>query len=129
MALILIVEDEAPLREAYETILSTHGHHVETAANGEAALKLLEGQQAKIPEVILLDMKLPRVTGIEFLRRLPKEAPKATKSKIIIFSNQEDEPEISEAFELGAQKYILKAWASPRNLVKVIDETLGKSEA
>ncbi len=127
MAQILIVEDEAPLREAYQTILSTHGHDVKTAVDGEAALKLLSSNTSKVPEVILLDMKLPRVTGIEFLRRLPKEVPNAAKSNIIIFSNQEDEPEISEAFQLGAKKYILKAWASPRNLVKVIDETLGKS--
>lgn len=127
MALILIVEDEAPLREAYETILSTHGHDVETAADGEVALKLLASNKGKVPAVILLDMKLPRVTGIEFLRRLPEEAPDAMKSSVIIFSNQEDEPEITEAFKLGAKKYILKAWASPRNLVKVIDETLGKS--
>lgn len=127
MATILIVEDEAPLREAYQTILSTHGHTVQTAADGEAALKLLSSQKEEVPEVILLDMKLPHVTGIEFLRRLPKEAPQATKSNVIIFSNQEDEPEISEAFQLGARKYILKAWASPRNLVKVIDETIAKS--
>lgn len=127
MAHILIVEDEAPLREAYQTILSTHGHDIETAVDGEDALKLLSSKTSKMPEVILLDMKLPRVTGIEFLRRLPKEVPDAAKSNIIIFSNQEDEPEISEAFQLGAKKYILKAWASPRNLVKVIDETLSKS--
>lgn len=127
MAKILIVEDEAPLREAYQTILSTHGHDVDTAENGEVALKVLN-ETSEAPDVILLDMKLPRVTGIEFLRRLPKEAPDATNSNVIIFSNQEDEPEISEAFQLGAKKYILKAWASPRNLVKVIDETLGKAD-
>jgi DNA-binding NarL/FixJ family response regulator len=125
MALILIVEDEAPLREAYQTILSTHGHTIKTAADGEAALKLLQDKEA-IPDVILLDMQLPRVSGLEFLRRLPEEAPDATKSNVIIFSNQEHEPEIDEAFKLGARKYILKAWASPRNLVKVIDETLSK---
>jgi DNA-binding NarL/FixJ family response regulator len=126
MAFILIVEDEAPLREAYQTILSTHGHKVETAADGELALKLLHELGDNIPEVILLDMKLPRVTGLEFLRRLPEEAPNAQKATVVIFSNQEDEPEIDEAFKLGAKKYILKAWASPRNLVKVIDEMLAK---
>ena len=125
MAFILIVEDEQPLREAYQTILTTHGHKVEGAADGEAALTLLKDRK-DMPDVILLDMKLPRVTGLEFLRRLPDEAPNALKSTVIIFSNQEDEPEIDEAFKLGAKKYILKAWASPRNLVKVIDETLAK---
>jgi len=125
MAFILIVEDEKPLREAYQTILTTNGHKVEAAEDGEAALSVLKGLK-EMPDVILLDMKLPRVTGLEFLRRLPDEAPNAKKSTVIIFSNQEDEPDIDEAFKLGAKKYILKAWASPRNLVKVIDETLAK---
>lgn len=125
MAHILIVEDEAPLREAYQTILTTHGHDVETAADGEAALQQLHAGK-RIPDVILLDMKLPRVSGLEFLQRLQKDGSKALESAIIIFSNQENEPDIDEAFRLGAKKYILKAWASPRNLVKVVDEVLAK---
>ena len=125
MAYILVVEDEAPLREAYQTILSTHRHKVETAADGEVALQLL-GRSKRVPDIILLDMKLPRVGGLEFLRRLPHDAPQATKSAVIIFSNQENEPTIDEAFQLGARRYILKAWASPRNLVKVVDEVLAK---
>jgi len=125
MAHILVVEDEAPLREAYQTILTTHGHKVDTAADGEAALQQLHKAQ-RIPEVILLDMKLPRVSGLEFLQRLQQENSKVLKSAIIIFSNQENEPDIDEAFRLGARKYILKAWASPRNLVKIVDEVLGK---
>lgn len=125
MAFIVIVEDEAPLREAYQTILTTHGHTVETAGDGETAIKLLSSHK-RPPEVILLDMKLPRVNGLEFLRRLPTEVPAATKSAIIIFSNQEHEPDIDEAFRLGARKYILKAWASPRNLVKVVDDVLAE---
>lgn len=126
MAHILIVEDEAPLREAYQTILTTHGHKVETAADGEIALQLLDNDK-HIPDVILLDMKLPRVSGLEFLQRLQQDDSEALKaSAIIIFSNQENEPDIDEAFRLGAKKYILKAWASPRNLVKVVDEVLAK---
>jgi CheY-like chemotaxis protein len=125
MAHILIVEDEAPLREAYQTILATHGHDVETAADGEAALQQLRDSK-RVPDVILLDMKLPRVDGLEFLRRLQHDASEATHAAIIIFSNQENGPDIDEAFRLGARKYILKAWASPRNLVKVVDEVLAK---
>lgn len=125
MAHILIVEDEAPLREAYQTILTTHGHEVKTAPDGEAALQQLHGSKG-IPDVILLDMKLPRIGGLEFLQRLQQDGSEALKSAIIIFSNQEKEPDIDEAFRLGARRYILKAWASPRNLVKVVDEVLTK---
>jgi len=125
MAHILIIEDEAPLREAYQTILTTHGHKVETAADGEVALQQLQNGK-HTPDVILLDMKLPHVGGLEFLQRLQQDNSDALKSAIIIFSNQENEPDIDEAFRLGARKYILKAWASPRNLVKVVDEVLAK---
>lgn len=125
MAHILVVEDEAPLREAYQTILSTHGHEVETAEDGGVALQLLQNSK-RIPDVVLLDMKLPRVGGLEFLQRLHQDDSEVLKSAIIIFSNQESEPDIDEAFRLGARKYILKAWASPRNLVKVVDEVLAK---
>lgn len=123
MAHILIVEDEAPLREAYQTILTTHGHKVESAADGEEALRLAN---KRVPDVILLDMKLPQVSGLEFLRRIRVEASKAADAAIIIFSNQENEPDIEEAYRLGAKNYIIKAWASPHNLVKIIDEVLAK---
>jgi CheY-like chemotaxis protein len=121
MAYVLIVEDETPLREAYRTILAAHGYEIDTAADGGAALQLTRKRE---PDVILLDMKLPRMSGLEFLRRLRQDTDGAFKSAVIIFSNQEQEPDIDEAFELGAKKYILKAWASPRNLVKVVDEVL-----
>ncbi|HEY1835281.1 MAG TPA: response regulator [Candidatus Saccharimonadales bacterium] len=123
MTHILIVEDEAPLREAYQTILTTHGHKVETAADGEEALRLVH---KRVPDVILLDMKLPHVSGLEFLRQLHADDSKALKAAIIVFSNQENEADIDEAYRLGAKNYIIKAWASPRNLVKIIDEVLAK---
>jgi len=121
MAQILIVEDEAHLAEAYRIILAAHGHAVEIAADGEAALQLVA---QRVPDLILLDMKLPRVSGLEFLRRLTGGGKQAIKPAVIIFSNQENEPEIEEAYRLGAKKYILKTWASPHNLVKVVDEAL-----
>jgi DNA-binding response OmpR family regulator len=123
MAYILIVEDEQRLAEAYQTILETHGHEVATGDDGEAGLKAVAERD---PDLILLDMKLPHVTGLEFLRRLTDSGKLPLKPSVIIFSNQEKESEIEEAYRLGAKKYIVKTWASPRNLVKIVDEALGK---
>lgn len=118
MTKILIVEDERPLAEAYQTILKKEGYDVEAAFNGEDALNAVKGG---LPDLILLDMKMPKMNGLEFLRRMEKEMP---KKGVIVFSNQDTQAEIDEAFRLGAKRYLLKSWASPQDLVKVVEEAL-----
>lgn len=118
MAHILIVEDEKSLSTAYQTILEAHGHRASIANDGEEALKAVEAEK---PDLVLLDMKMPRMDGLGFLRGLEGSAPDLS---IIIFSNQEDQKQIDEAFKLGAKRYLLKSWASPQDLVKVVNEAL-----
>jgi two-component system response regulator VicR len=122
MAKILIVEDERTLNEAYELILKKQGHDVDVAYNGDEALKVFKKNK---PELILLDLRMPEMDGVEFLKQLQptKNHPDV---KIIIFSNYDDQKEIDSAFKHGADRYILKAWSSPKELVKVVDETLDK---
>lgn len=118
-AKILIVEDERSLNEAYDMVLSAEGYDTYSAYDGEQALKITEDTE---PDLILLDLRMPKVGGIEFLRRY--DASKHPKVKIIIFSNLDTQKEIDEAYKLGAQKYILKAWASPKELVRLVEEVL-----
>ena len=118
MTTILIVEDEKPLATAYQTILNKEGYEALTASNGEEALEVVG---KKFPDLILLDMKMPKMNGLEFLRRLEKEMP---KKGVIVFSNQDTQADIDEAFRLGAKRYLLKSWASPQDLVKVVEEAL-----
>lgn len=122
-AKILVVEDEKALNEAYELILSNEGHEVVVAHDGEEALKKSESFE---PDIILLDLRMPRVDGIEFLRKY-KLAEKHPKVKVIVFSNLDAQEDIDTAYTLGAQRYILKAWASPKELVKLVDDTLKTS--
>jgi CheY-like chemotaxis protein len=118
MTKILIVEDEKPLALAYKTILDKHGYEALVAYNGEEALSIMGTDE---PELVLLDMKMPKMNGLEFLRRLEKKTP---KNGVIIFSNQDTQADIDEAFRLGAKRYLLKSWASPQDLVKVVEEAL-----
>jgi two-component system response regulator YesN len=118
MAKVLIVEDETTLSAAYKTILEKHGFTALTAANGEEALDTVK-QGA--PDLILLDMKMPKMNGLDFLRNLQGLFP---ANKVIVFSNQDDQSEIDEAFRLGANRYLLKSWAAPGDLVKVVQEAL-----
>lgn len=119
MPKVLIVEDEALLNEAYQTILGKEGFEHKSAYNGEEALKILE---SFTPDVILLDLRMPKMNGIEFLKAF--DEAKKQSIKIIIFSNYDVQKEIDEAFALGATRYMLKAWATPKELVRVVNDLL-----
>ena len=118
MKKILIVEDEKSLALAYQTILEQNGYDAKVAHNGEEALVLIKKDSF---DLILLDMNMPKMNGLEMLREL--EAAKL-QNRVIVFSNQDNESDIEEAFRLGAKRYLLKSWASPQDLVKVVEEGL-----
>ncbi len=117
MAKILIVEDEQNLNEAYQMILGSVGHEVYAAYDGAEALELTQEIE---PDLILLDLRMPKVGGVEFLKRynLKKDHPTV---KVVIFSNLDTQKEIDDAYKLGADKYMLKAWASPKELVQLVN--------
>lgn len=114
---ILIVEDEAILNEAYQMILLEAGYDIFSAFDGKEALELVS---ELAPDVILLDLRMPVLDGIGFLKEFkPSEHP---ATKVIVFSNYDMQAEIDEAYQLGAHKYILKAWASPKELLKIVKD-------
>lgn len=119
---ILIVEDEQALNNAYKMILEAEGYNVLSAFNGTEALEITKETE---PDLILLDLRMPEVSGIDFLKEYdPKH--KHPKVKIIIFSNLDMQSEIDEAYSLGADRYMLKAWASPKELAKLVKATFKK---
>ncbi len=115
---ILVVEDEKVLNSAYETILKKTGHNVAVAFDGNEALAQLPNFE---PDIILLDLKMPNLDGIGFLKAYAQLKLKK-RSKIVLFSNYDLQKEIDEAFLLGVDKYVLKAWASPKDLLKIIED-------
>ncbi len=119
---ILVVEDDVALNDAYKTILTTAGYNTRTAFNGREALELVKEQE---PDLIFLDLRMPVMDGIGFLREYkPKENHKDVK--IIVFSNYDMQQEVDEAYELGAERYVLKAWASPKELIKIVKDTIAE---
>ncbi len=123
MAKVLVVEDDLRLKMTYDILLKKEGHTVERAINGEEALEKLASFK---PDLILLDLMMPKMTGIEFLEaaRVPENYP---NTKIIIFSNMSVPSEVEKAFALGATKYMLKSSTSPKQLAALVEQTLGKS--
>ncbi len=125
MADILIVEDDKDLNQAYQMILESEGHNVNSAFNGEEALDKASQQE---PELILLDLLMPIMGGLEFLKNF--DLAKHKKVKVLIFTNMENSPEVNEAYNLGAHRCIIKSWTAPQNLSHVINEALnGKQPA
>lgn len=124
MANILIVEDETVLNDAYGIILRKQKYDVRQVYDGQAALEAIKEQA---PDLILLDLRMPKMDGVELLGAL-EPAKNYPKMKIIVFSNYDVQEDIDNAFKLGATRYMLKAWASPKELVRVVNDTLkGKS--
>lgn len=121
---VLIIEDEQLLNEAYARVLTAAKIALLRAYNGKEALEILKKEK---PDIILLDLRMPVMDGIEFLKKLkPKE--NLPDAKIIVFSNYDDQHEIDQAFSLGAMHYMLKAWATPDELVKLIREVDNASQ-
>lgn len=121
---ILVVEDDAVLNEAYQTILQQAGYDVKMAFNGLEAIKVTNDIE---PDLIFLDLRMPVMDGIEFLKKYQVKE-KHPNVKIIIFSNYDMQKEVDEAYDLGADRYVLKAWASPKELLHIVETTLGRQE-
>lgn len=119
---ILIVEDDLALNDAFSTVLRKEGFNVSCAFNGQEALDLVLRDSV---DLILLDIIMPVMDGTEFLRRVKS---KALKIPIIVFSNLDSQNNVSEVYKLGATHYMLKAWASPKELVKIVKRTLASQD-
>lgn len=106
MAKILVVDDHIEIREALGAILEEEGHEVIHAENGIVALELADQDP---PDVILLDIAMPRMDGLETLRRL-KADPKTEQIAVIMVTAQGDRHAMVRAVQLGTRDYITKPW-------------------
>jgi DNA-binding response OmpR family regulator len=123
MKRILIIEDEKPLRDAFAYLLTSEGFEVGLAENGKIGLKKLEEFR---PDLILLDLLMPIMDGMSFLRRA--HLPKAhARTKTIMLSNLSDAITFDDAAAYGVTLSVLKADLSPVDLVKTVKKVLSGS--
>jgi len=118
---ILLVEDDKFLSEMYSTKLTESGFDVETAFDGEEGLKKAENFQ---PDLILLDIVLPKKDGFEVLKEL-KAKEKLSKIFVIALTNLGQKEEVQKGFDLGANDYIIKAHFTPTEVVAKAKKLLG----
>jgi len=107
MVKILVAEDERDIRELIAFTLRFAGFEVELASNGAEALEKVAGA---IPDLILMDVRMPRMTGYQACEAL-KENPATQNIPVVFLSAKGQESEIQEGLEAGAMEYILKPFA------------------
>ena len=118
---ILLVEDEDFIRELYVRQLTKEGFQVQSAPDGQTGLNLLaQGQY----DLLLLDIMLPGMNGLQLLREFKTKNP-ASPMITILLTNLGQEAVIKEGFELGAQAYLIKASYTPDQVVTEVKNALG----
>jgi two-component system phosphate regulon response regulator PhoB len=121
---ILVVDDEEDIVELVELNIVREGYKVLTCGTGEEALEIAH---SKLPDLVILDLMLPGIDGLEVCRRL-KNNPKTEQIPIIILSAKGEEADIVTGLELGADDYITKPF-SGKVLVARVRRVLRKSVA
>jgi two-component system phosphate regulon response regulator PhoB len=120
---VLVVEDEPDIGSLLEYVLGVEGLQVEIARSGHEALEALARGR---PDLVVLDLMLPDMDGIEILRRVRRAFPD-DPSHVIILSAKKDEVDRVRGFELGADDYMVKPF-SPRELVLRVRKALHRPE-
>lgn len=115
---ILFIEDDRPISEMYARVLTRQGYHVDFAYDGAEGL---QKAQAKAYDLILLDIMMPEMTGMEVLAKLRGEDGKGNPdTKIVILTNLAQDKTSQEALKAEADGYIIKADIVPSQLAELI---------
>ncbi|MDE2041118.1 MAG: response regulator [Patescibacteria group bacterium] len=124
MKRVLIIEDEPPILKVLSDQLTKEGVSVATAVDGAAGLELALKTH---PDIILLDLILPVMHGLECLRKL-RQDPWGRDVPVVVLSNLSDKRRIAEAEDLGVKEYLLKATIDPATVSRKIMEHLAVLE-
>lgn len=120
MAKIAIIEDDVAISQMYRIKFEAEGYQVETAENGLLGLELIEKMQ---PDIVLLDLMMPEMTGAEMLQKLRKtEFGKVLKVIILTNMGEQEAPEIIKTLNISA--FIVKADMTPRQVAELVKEQL-----
>jgi len=120
MKKILFIEDESALQKTFGEVLKQEGYEMISALDGETGLRLAKSEK---PDLILLDLILPKIHGFDVLKKL--KGDKETKDiPVIVLTNLEKIEDVDKALELGATTYLIKAQYSLEEVVEKIKKVL-----
>lgn len=121
---VLIIEDEAPLGKILQEVMMERGYQVDVAVQGEEGW---HKTKEFIPDVILLDVIMPKLDGFVYLKRL-RNAKKLASIPVIILSNLGQESDIAEARELGVVDYLVKSNHTIEAIAQRVDAVFHESK-
>jgi len=121
---ILLIEDDLFIKELYERQLTKAGFEVESAEDGASGL--VKSSEKKW-SLILLDIMLPEVNGLDVLRTL-KSKPETKDIPVILLTNLGQDSLIKEAFDVGAEAYLIKSAYTPKQIVEEVKEFFNKHD-
>jgi DNA-binding response OmpR family regulator len=125
MKKILIIEDDQVIANIYRNKFSVEGFNVEVAFDGEVGLEMVKAFR---PDLIVLDLMLPKVTGVEIIK-LVRGQPEFEKTPILVFSNTYLTNLVQDAWKAGATKCLSKSNCTPRHLLEAVRAALGVAVA
>ncbi len=126
MKLILFIEDEPTLQKALGDALVGENYEIVSALDGESGLRIAgSNESAKKPDLILLDLILPKMHGFDVLKKL-KEDKETKDIPVIVLTNLEGLEEVERALKLGAFTYLVKANYSIGEVLAKIKQALGE---
>lgn len=120
---ILFIEDEEALRDAFREAFKRHGYTIRDAANGEDGLQIA---QQELPDIILLDLILPKKSGFEVLKEL-RNNPTTKHIPVIVLTNLEGSEDVEQALAHGATTYLVKANYSLDDIVAKVKSAIEHS--
>lgn len=120
MKQIVIIEDNAVAANLYRAALSREGYKIDVATDGAAGLDMISRLK---PDLVLLDLMLPKVDGAEVLRRI-RALPGFEHLPVIVTSNAYTATRLDDLWKAGATQIVTKASISPKDLARVVKETL-----
>jgi len=120
MAKIAIIEDDIALADMYKLKLETAGYKVMVAYDGKAGLEMISKDT---PDLVLLDLMLPEMTGSEVLASYRK-TPNGKDTKVIVLTNVSEYEAPDELYQLGILRYMVKANYTPSQVIVVVQEAL-----
>lgn len=120
MAKILLVEDEPSIRDLYSRQITKAGHQVTAVEDGTKGLEQLKSAQF---DILLLDIMLPGINGLQVLREFKTLSPNSP-TKVILLTNLGQDTVIKEGFDLGANAYLIKASYTPDQVVTELQNIL-----
>jgi CheY-like chemotaxis protein len=117
---ILLIEDDEHFLEMYRLRFEVDGYRVHAALDGESGLAMATELE---PDIIFLDIRLPKLDGLEVLRRLRTE-PRTANIPVVILSNYGEKELVDRGLTLGALEFIIKAHTSPGQVSGGIEDWL-----